>query len=313
MNSFAVAVVIASHRPQFIGDLLLSLNESIIQSNLLVQVIVVADYEVKEFSSAFPNVVWKFLNDISISAKRNLGCSYAESDLIAFVDDDCKVDNCWILTGYQYLHDNPDIAAVEGKTTVEVPDDAPGMIKEYKRLEKPGFRTNNLFYRKSVFVDAGCFDERFTVQREDLDLAFSVLTNNGKIAFCEQLKVNHRFRKGEWWDLLKNAINRRFDPLLYKKFPYLYRKYVKTPFPKSYLLLLFVHIITLISFIADQVTFFIVADLLFSSALASRRSGFKVGYPKRFFPELFCVLLAPFLFLVSLVYGSIKFRKFLLL
>ncbi|MFW5784887.1 MAG: glycosyltransferase family 2 protein [Chitinispirillaceae bacterium] len=311
MSSAQVSVVIASHRPNYIREAVSAVDRSATASGLGVQTIVVADYDVTQFSDS--GAEWYFIDDRSISAKRNLGVNKAEASIIAFVDDDCKVDESWISTGYRFLSDNPRVAAVEGKTTVETPGYAPGMIREYRRLEKPGYRTNNIFYRKNSFVDAGGFDTRFTVQREDLDLAFTILSRGECIAYCEDMKVLHRFRENEWWDLLKNGINRRFDPLLFRKHPRMYRETVKSPIPGSIFLLLIAHLLVLAN--SGTVLFYpaLFFDIALTVVLAARRSGAgKIG-AVRFLPELFCVALAPFVFFFSLVYGSFKFGKLLII
>ncbi|MFP4240628.1 MAG: glycosyltransferase family 2 protein [Chitinispirillaceae bacterium] len=311
MSAVHVSVVVASHRPDYIEETLRTVRNSSAASGLDVQIIIVADYDTTRFQDR--GVDWYFHDDRSISAKRNIGVEKAEAPVVAFVDDDCRVDENWISTGYRYLRENPLVAAVEGKTTVDIPPDAPGMIREYKRLEKPGYRTNNIFYRKDVFDSVGGFDTRFTVQREDLDLAFTLLSRGESIAYCEEIKVIHRFRKNEWWDLLKNGVNRRFDPLLFSKHPEMYRENVRTPIPRGIFVLLIFHF--MVAFNSGTVLFFPVlfVDVLFSVLLGLRRSGAGLAGMKRFFPELLCVVTAPLVFFFSLLYGSIKFRKLLII
>lgn len=311
MSSVQVSVVIASHRPDYIREAVRSVNESAAASGLDVQKIVVADYDVSGFSDS--GVEWYFYDDRSISAKRNFGVMKAQAPVIAFVDDDCRVDENWICTGYRFLQDNPEVAAVEGKTTVEIPPNAPGMIREYRRLEQPGYRTNNIFYRKRNFDSVGGFDIRFTVQREDLDLAFRILSKGESIAYCEDQRVFHRFRESEWWDLLKNGINRRFDPLLFRKHPGMYRDKVKSPVPRTIFLLLIAHLLVLANL--GTVLFYpaLFMDAALAVVLAVRRSGAGSAGVRRFIPELVCIVPAPFVFFFSLLYGSIRFRKLLII
>ncbi|KMQ52221.1 glycosyl transferase, family 2 [Chitinispirillum alkaliphilum] len=310
MNVKGVSVIVSSHRPHYIPDLIHSLQTARNNADFAVELIVVADYPVDMMAQEFGFVKWVFLSDKSISRKRNKGVECSKYEVVAFVDDDCVVDTQWLKKGYEYLISKAEICGVEGKTVVEHPVDATSVIKQYKRLEKPGYRTNNIFYRKEKFLSVGGFDERFTVQREDLDLAFTLLQKGEKIGFGKDIVVQHRFRKGEWWDLLKNCHNRRFDPLLYKKHPKMFRKQLRSPFSGTLLSLLIIHVLSLVLVFGECVVWGVLLILTAVSVLTYRRTGAASGF-FYFFKEWVSMFFAPFVITASLIYGSVKFRKLL--
>lgn len=308
-----LSIVVASHRTMWIGELsgLLLAQKGIGRSEY--EVIIVTDYPNGAWSEKYPEIRWVFYPDLSISKKRNEGIRNATGEYVAFTDDDCMPSLTWAADGVAYLDNNQSIAGVEGYTTIDSGGDG-RILKEYRRLEKQGFRTNNIFYRRGVLIEVGLFDTRFSVQREDIDLAFSILSLGKKIDYCKEIASGHRFRVGEPWDLLKNCVNRRFDPLLYKKHPELYRQHIRSPFPLSILLswVIFFPLLLLICglFSFRRVTLIsIVVTLLFTL----RRTGVKPMSFSFLVKEMLSVIAAPVILTGALLYGSIKFKKVLLL
>lgn len=308
-----VSVIVASHRLQWIEDLCERLLKQNCRDTLPYEIIIVTDYRNDHFAQKYPGIRWIFYPDLSISRKRNEGIRSASGNYIGFTDDDCIPAPDWVSTGYRYLEKNDGVAGVEGYTRVDVAESR-GTAGEYKRLEKRGFRTNNIFYRKKDLDGAGHFDTRFSVQREDIDLAFTLLSQGKKIDYCNDLTVVHRFREGEPWDLLKNCVNRRFDPLLYKKHPGLYRKYIKSPFPLSILFSLFLFV-PLMAALAGVSRYRNAVLLTLSGAVIAtlRRNGLQITGTSGILMEMIVVTAAPLVLCGALLYGSVKFKKFLFL
>ena len=309
MDAPLVSVIIASHRPKFLGTLLAALR----LNGQPFETIAVCDYETARLKSDFPEVEFYTVNNRSISLKRNAGVAKSRAGIVAFIDDDCVPSPEWVAEGYGFLTANPAVTAVEGLTTIENAGYAPPSLRDYRRLEQPGFRTNNIFYRKAAFLKAGGFDERFTVQREDIDLAFSILDKGLGISHDTGIRVMHRVRRNEPWDLLKNCINRRFDPLLYKKHASRYREHIKTPFPPTLLLLLVFHAAA-VATLWSGVPFFTSAVLVDAIAvtiltLRRRRVAGPVGEVLIEWVSCFC---APIVLFGALLYGSLRYRKLLL-
>ena len=310
-TSIAVSVIIASHRPNLVTGLLQSLSQQSIGAEEY-EVIVVSDYQNSSLNLQFPLVNFYYLPDKSISRKRNAGVAVSKGDILAFIDDDCIAGSDWILSGIKYLTEHPHTAAVEGQTIIERSTEHTGAYREYRRLEKPGFRTNNVFYRKSVFLEVGGFDERFTVQREDIDLAFSVMERGYKIDYEQTIRVEHRFRHWENWDLLKNCRNRFFDPLLYKKHPENYRVHIKTPCPPSQIILLIVYLLSLLNInTRSHFKWFSLVATVAITGVSIRRVGGRFSF-HQLFTTIVEVTISPLVLLGALLYGSIRFRKLLL-
>ncbi len=311
-NPVTTSIVVASHR----GDLVKNLVEALAlqcRDREYREVIVVADYPVDNHQNLYPWVRWLEIADTSISLKRNAGVTKARGNVIGFTDDDCRPRPEWIDSAERYLKEHGDMAGVEGKTIVPADPSEPGLTREFRRLEKPGFRTNNIFYRKDVFSSVGGFDERFTVQREDIDLAFTVLANGYRLGYDNSIVVEHEVRTDAKWDLLKNCINRRFDPLLYKKHPRNYRDWVGSPVPRSLLAIALLYLIALASLLVYPAVFpaTIAAVISVIFLLGWRRSRKGTDRIASLIREWCSFAAAPFVVGYALVYGSLRYRKLL--
>lgn len=306
-----VSVVVASHRSAYVKDLAETFAGQAASGACAFEVIIVADYPVEDFRRTYPTLQWIFHGNTGIGAKRNIGSAASQGDILAFIDDDCIPAPTWVEQGLVYLDNHKETAGCEGRTVIEKgAGSAPR--GEFKRLEKAGYRTNNIFYRTSAFVSAGGFDERFTLQREDVDLAFSVLSKGQTIGYCADAVVTHRMRCNERWDLLKNCVNRRFDPLLYKKHPLLYRKHIGTPVPPGIVLVMGLHALIVIAVCTALWPAAAALECLAALVLSVRRNRNVKNGLLWIARDSFSFLIAPFVIAGALIYGSLKFRKLLI-
>lgn len=309
-----VSVIVASHRPDRIEVLAESLS-SLVRNDASVEAIVVADYATEFFHGKFPAVVWVYLPDRSIPVKRNRGIKEARGEICAFVDDDCVPQDGWPARAITYLQEHPTEVGVEGLTVVEDAVAETSAYREFKRLESRGYRTNNILYRKSALEQCKGFDERFAFQREDVDLAYTLLEMGKSIGYDEKTRVTHAFRPAEKWDLLKNCYNRRYDPLLYRKHRRLYREHVGSPFPASILAVLAAHLLVACSagISAPVAGGAALADAALVTVLTFRRGGapWRCGMSQSL-RELISFAVAPILLLAALVHGSVRFSQLLL-
>lgn len=308
-----ISIIIPSHRENIIRSTcrkLLTL-ENINQC----EVIIVTDYNTDKLQSEFSTLQWYNIDNKSIPAKRNFAIKKSSAPIVAMMDDDCLPEQNWITEGLNYLKNNPDIVGVEGQTSIESSNPKLAHFKRFKRLEKPGYRTNNIFYRKSALEEIDFFDERFEFQREDTDLAFSLLEKNLNIEFSENIKVTHLFREKEKWDLLKNYYNRRYDPLLHKKHSKNYRKYIKSPVTKSSLYVLAIYIFfifTLFIYYAFSPLFTAITFSFLISGYFISHKNTSIKHPILTITEFISYLLSPFVLWGALLYGSLRFKHFLL-
>lgn len=310
---YEVSIIIPSHRPNIISS---TCKKILKLSNIdKCEVIIVTDYETCTFENEFPTFKWFNIEDFSIPAKRNYGINKSKAEIIGLMDDDCLPEENWLIEGLTYLQNNPNCIGVEGQTTIEPINKETSLLKRFKRLETPGYRTNNIFYRKSALYEVALFDERFKFQREDTDLAFSLLEKGFKIEFSEQIRVTHLFRKKEYWDLLKNYFNRRYDPLLHKKHKNKYREHIKTPITKAALFVLLLYIVTSLSFFSYPISSTIILAISSSCLLVGFFTSCKSKLgtnPKEILIEFASFLFAPFVLWGALIYGSLRFKHLLL-
>jgi glycosyltransferase involved in cell wall biosynthesis len=308
-----VTVVIASHRNEHIRKCVDQCMEKM-TGPTFAEIIVVADYPVDDFTVSYTAVQWIYCPDKSIPRKRNVGIANGRGAIVGFIDDDCMPLDHWVERAVGYLNDHPDHAGVAGKTIVERREGISYPLNEFKRLETPSFRTNNIFYRRDILLKNGGFDERFVVQREDIDLAFSILETGRLIGYDPDMKVMHCCREKERWDLMKNCVNRRFDPLLYKKHRKLYRKWIVTPFTPSIGLVFFVHGLFALGlwYGGKYLGIALGMEALSSLVLGARRNGRRRIDVRQLLCDGASYCAAPFVLIGALIHGSIKFKRLLL-
>ncbi|MDB6117586.1 MAG: glycosyltransferase [Verrucomicrobiaceae bacterium] len=159
------------------------------------------------------------------AAARNQGWRNAAAEIIAFTDDDTVPAPGWLENGIASLYS--DAVAVSGRVAMDLPD----LPTDYERnafgLASAEFVTANCFCRRQALQDVGGFDEQFTAAwREDSDLHFTLLEAGGRIVASRDAVVHHPIRPAPWGISLKQQRNNRFEALLYKKHPALYRSKV---------------------------------------------------------------------------------------
>lgn len=202
----------------------------------------------EELSSGKTNLRFFSQENRGPAAARNLGVRHSQGEIIAFTDDDCLVRRDWLHgldLGYRRF---PEAGGIGGY--LEAPEEVlkTNLIAQleffethsvYKAgessylggFESPAGGTNNMSYRREVFVKVRGFDEGFPVPAgEDADLKLRVVRAGYKIGYLP-LRVTHLdpyslrsfVRRGirhglgsaffesksdqlpKWFDLLKNA------------------------------------------------------------------------------------------------------------
>lgn len=165
------------------------------------------------------------------AAARNAGWRRAAGEIIAFTDDDCLPDPDWLRQGLAAI---AQADAVSGRTVVPLPPRPTDFQRNVAGLASADFITANCFVRRAALEAVGGFDERFTLAwREDSDLEFALLTRGFRIVRTERAVVVHPARSAPWGVCLRQQRQGMCDPLLYRKFPELYRRRIP-PLPRSY-------------------------------------------------------------------------------
>ena len=167
------------------------------------------------------------------AAARNTGWRRAEGEVIAFTDDDCVPTPSWLRKGLEVFQYGA--AAAWGRLSMPLPENPTDYERDAARLQDSEFVTANCFCSRAVLEESGGFDERFTAAwREDSDLFFSLLERSVRIVHAPDAVVVHPIRPARWGISLSQQRKIRFDALLYKKHPRLYRTRIRKLPPVRY-------------------------------------------------------------------------------
>ena len=234
------------------------------------------------------------------SQKRNVGIKHAKGKFVAFIDDDCIAQPEWIKGIFDAFSNN--CGGVEGRT---VTDKAIGPFSHYIHNRTGGhYMTCNMAYRKDLLDKIGGFDEKFTtpvtINREDSDLAFSVLERGYEIAFSKIAVVKHPAVRASFTNRLKKKKEFFVDPLLFKKHPILYRKKIKFPFE------LFTPLYIILTILTFLQIYFIFGLILLAFFELNFRS-WKVGVFD-FVKFIILQTIGSFVIVIYYIYGCINFR-----
>lgn len=232
------------------------------------------------------------------ASARNSGIKEASGDIIAFIDDDCIASRQWLNAINKALAEKA--VGIEGKT---IPNYTISPFSHYVRNVDGGrYLSCNIAYKKEILRET-CFDENFPVLyhfREDSDLAFSILEKGHVIKFVPEALVYHPPFRESWLKILNNK--RRFfvDPLLFKKHPKMYKKYIKFPFE---LFTPFYILFFLLSFLNPLFLFGLPG--ITTIELFYRRWRANIF---EFFSFLTLQIIGSFILVISVLYGCLKFK-----
>jgi GT2 family glycosyltransferase len=172
------------------------------------------------------------------AASRNAGWGAARGEVVAFTDDDTIPDPGWAAAGLGAFDRDPTLAAVTGRTEVPLPPRPTDYERNESGLATAEFITANCFVRRSVLEEVGGFDERFRIAwREDSDLHFELIERGMKIVKVPEAVVVHPVRPAPWGVSLRMQRKVRYEALLAKKHPQLYRRKIGVHRPWAYYLI----------------------------------------------------------------------------
>lgn len=244
------------------------------------------------------------------AAARNAGARSAHYSVLAFTDDDCVPDSCWLDEGLKLFHAGALVVA--GAIRMPISQNPTDFERNEARLAECEFVTANCFVRRDVFWDEGGFDESFTCAwREDSDLLFRFLKRGISPVQVRSAVVVHPVRSAPWGISVAQQRKIMFDALLFKKHRELYRRKIRRAPPWSYYA-------TVLSFLSGISALFVSQDhtaLLFLTTWCALTVKFFLA---RIFPtrksvehivEMACTsILIPFLSVFWRLYGAFRFR-----
>ncbi|MGN6641354.1 MAG: glycosyltransferase, partial [Mucilaginibacter sp.] len=125
------------------------------------------------------------------AAARNYGWLYAKSNIIAFTDDDCLPDPCWLSEIAANLDPVAD-EAITGRVIVPRSKRPTDYEQNTAGLETADFITANCACTRSALIKTGGFDEQFSMAwREDSDLEFKLISEHIPVKRIESAIVVH--------------------------------------------------------------------------------------------------------------------------
>lgn len=173
------------------------------------------DNSIKLIENSFPWVkTIKNTKNLGFSKANNQAAEIASGEYIAFLNNDTKVDENWLIELLKPLYGSSDVIcsgskvlSFDGKTI----DFACGMIN----FEGKGFQIDNslpidkdihnferympfvnggaMLIKRDVFIDAGGFDEDFFAYYEDVDLGWRLWILGYKVVFTPKSIVYHMY------------------------------------------------------------------------------------------------------------------------
>lgn len=225
------SVVVASHaRPLRLRWLLNALEEQHLETAAW-EVVVVHDYDpgtVERVIESHPLAEADKLCHIAIAPgtgsparQRNLGWRAAHGDLVAFTDDDCRPDRCWLghLVAGAQAHPG---ALVQGATRPEPYEHAVLAAPHVRTLliEPPGTyaQTCNILYPRELLERLGGFDER-AIAGEDVDLSLRARAAGRPIAPAPDATAYHAIESHSLLGIVRENLKWRHLAYLVKRHP----------------------------------------------------------------------------------------------
>jgi len=166
------------------------------------------------------------------AAARNVGWRAADSEWVAFLDDDVVPDPDWLVRLAADLADvGPDVGGVQGRVRVPLP--AGRRLTDWERvtaaLADGEWITADMAYRTAALDRAGGFDERLPrAFREDAELAHRVRTAGWRLVRGERT-VTHPVRPESRWISLRAQRGNADDALLRRLYGPRWRQVLGVP------------------------------------------------------------------------------------
>jgi GT2 family glycosyltransferase len=164
---------------------------------------------------------------------RNKGIEAARGEIVAFLDDDAYPDSDWLHYVAALLRANghggvggPNIPPADDGLIAECVAAAPGgpihvLISDREAEHVPGC---NMAFRKDVLEEVGCFDERFRVAGDDVDLCWRLQKAGRTLGFSAGAVVMHRRRDSIGRYLRQQYGYGKAEALLERKWPTHYNR-----------------------------------------------------------------------------------------
>ncbi len=182
---------------------------------------------------------------------RNQGWRAARGEIIAFTDDDVVPTPGWLAAGVRAFA--PDVVGVAGWTEVPTPAIPTDHELTTSGLENAPFTTCNVFYRHCALERVGGFDERYRLAwREDSDLYFRLCKMGGRMVIAPDARAVHPVRSVRFGHSVFDHRKMRYNALLYKEHPRLYRGLIQRDPPWRYYQVLAALLVLVVSLLGGR-------------------------------------------------------------
>lgn len=135
---------------------------------------------------------------------RNKGLAHTDGEIIAFTDDDCLVDRCWLLRIGRCFADDPDLMGLGGRVELFDPADSPitvlrGTSSNFLSSHEQVFgflHGCNMAFRRRLFEQIGYFDTRFGIgslinSGDDSEFLYRAYQAGCRIRYEPRVLVHH--------------------------------------------------------------------------------------------------------------------------
>ena len=162
--------------------------------------------------------------ELGFAAARNRGWRAARGTVVAFTDDDCLPQPNWLMVVLSSFERGAQVVTGQMHLT----DGTLAPQKKNLYWESNELISANCFCRKTALERVGGFEEAFDLAwREDQDLQFKFMGAGIAINKCPEAVVVHPMIEQPWYTPLANERRSRYDALLYKRHPDLFRQRIE--------------------------------------------------------------------------------------
>ncbi len=200
-----LTVVVCTLGEAAVGETVESIAASARAAGRSVQIIVI--WQAHEPPARLPDAEVILSASLGLSQARNLGFGAARADLVAFVDDDERVDERWVAAALGAFAADASLEGAFGPVLASEDGAAPYFTSgEEPRTFEGRYRPpwvvgtgGNMVLRRETLVRAGGFDTRYGAgapvgAAEETDLLLRLLAEGGRLLYTPELTVYHPVR-----------------------------------------------------------------------------------------------------------------------